>query len=246
MSWKETPKFTPSGVTPFKLSHQIYIEGSSDNWIKVSKSSYTVECLKFSLPPRRPFTIPHQGPKVVYSEGDELTYAIDPVFDVGFTGIPLGPDHFPCGYWHKNYSPPEIVVYTSTLYPLEDIESANILDAYIVGGEFKETYHVYSIPVESVNVLDAYIVGGEFKVVTLSYDLWPLESVNILDAYVTGGEFRQILYAYTYWPAESADILDAYITGGVFKDSLIEYTFWPAEGVNVLDAYITGGSHETT
>ena len=87
--------------------------------------------------PSHPFTIPYQGPKIRYSEVDEITDVTDPAFNIEFTGVPLADQHFPCGYWHKNYIPPQTVIYTSLLYPLEIFDYVETTNVNIVSGELR-------------------------------------------------------------------------------------------------------------
>ena len=212
------------------------------SWKDISKSSYTVESVKFTLPSTRPFTIPHQGPKVVYSEGDELTSVGDYRFNLDFTGIPLGPDHFPCGYWHKNYIPPITTIYTSVTYPLEVIESC-IAYCELNGGNFKSILKSYSIPFESVTS-SINLVDGIFKSIVSNYPYWPSEAVIPTSITLIEGVFKLVLHSYTYWPAEALGNCEIELDGGVFKKVLITYTYWPSESLEAAIT-ITGGSHAT-
>lgn len=208
------------------------------SWKDISKSSYTVESVKFTLArPSHPFTIPYQGPKIRYSEGDEVTSVSDYRFNLDFTGEPLDDRHFPCGYWHKNYIPPFTftIIYTSLLYPLEVTDSLEI-DTSIISGEFYVNFFLesYDNGIESLN-LEGEIIGGVFRSVLILYSH---SDYMDIDTTITAGVFRLAIKSYTY-PTESLN-LNCTIQSGVFRDTLIEYGYWPYEGLNLTTSIISG------
>lgn len=210
------------------------------SWRDISKSSYTIESGKFTIPrPSRPFTIPYQGPKVVYSEGDELSSVADYTFNIDFTGIPLGPDHFPCGYWHKNYIPPFTIVYTSLMYAVEVVESAGTDVINLISGQHRLILQVYGFEdyVETTNV---NLVSGVFRASIIVYSY--TESVETSNVNIVSGIFKDALWSYTI-PTESVETSNLNLSSGMFKDAVLSYTYWPAEGVETSSVNLTSGVH---
>ena len=209
------------------------------SWKDISKSSYSVESGKFTLPrPSRPFSIPYQGPKVVYSEGDELSSVADYTFNVDFTGVPLGPDHFPCGYWHKNYVPPFTIVYTSMPYIVEAGDGISSTSISVTSGLMMSIY-LYGYASDSILSTAMEISSGVFRAIVQTYTY--AEGIANTVISLTGGVFRDVVQEYS---------LGDYITGtaigvssGIFRDVVIEYNYWPNEGIKNTAISLTGGSH---
>ena len=213
------------------------------SWKDISKSSYSLSIEKYGeWAPSHPFALRYQGNRVQYSEGDEISSANDYRFNVDFTGVPLGPSHFPCAYWHRNYIPPIETVFTSLTYPLEVVDRCTC-NCILMSGEFRRILLSYSIPYESVNST-INLTGGDFRSIVTSYTYWPSESLTSTGIILTGGEFKLVVYTYTYWPAESLGNCVISLNGGEFKDVLIDYTYWPSEALTPAIS-LTGGSHAT-
>ena len=205
------------------------------NWKKICKSSYTLNIDKFSdWAPSHPFTIPHQGPKIKYSEGDEISSASQPVFNVEFTGQPISEQHFPCGYWHKNYIPPQQVIYTSLLYPVEIVDDLNY-SVNVISGEFYIDFILIEYSYIEELSLNLSLNDGNFRSVLLSYNYF--ESLD-LDINLNAGNFRQVLLSYII-PTESLDY-SLSIDSGIFRRALIEYTYWPHEDLDLSITLISG------
>ena len=208
------------------------------SWKDISKSSYTVESAKFNLPrPSHPFTIPYQGPKVRYSEGDEMTSVADYRFNLDFTGVPLGQDHFPCGYWHKNYIPPFTIIYTSLLYPLEVVEAiSGSVD--IESGSFRLVMH--STGFEDYISESVTLDSGTFRSLLTGTDF----SDSVSDTLsMVSGVFKGVLLSYSM-EVHSVNC-DINIDSGTFRDALITYTFWPYESIN-YNVGMVGGTHASS
>lgn len=223
MSWKDVPKYIYD-ITKFAYS--------------IPKDSYKIEVDKFHIPPSsHPLTIPYQGPKVRYSEGDEINTVEDFRFDLDFTRIPLGPDHFPCGYWHKNYIPPFTIIYTSLLYPLEVVE-AIIGSVGIESGTFRLVMH--NVEFEDYISETVTLDSGSFRSLLTGVDF----SDSISDALsIESGVFKDVLLSYTM-EVHSINC-DIDIDSGTFRDALITYTFWPYESIN-CNVGMVGGTHASS
>lgn len=210
------------------------------SWKDISKSSYQISTTKFTLPrSSHPFTIPYKGNKVVYNEGDELTHAQYPVFNTDFTQEPLGPDHFPCGYWHKNYIPPITTIYTSKLYPPLVQEVLNFTSE-IIGGALNEVYSIYSY-IESLT-LNSSISSG---ILNSTHDTFDVGSDSLsFTSSISDGilDILDILYSeYTDWPPEGVTLTSS-ISSGTLDIAYISYLNWPEESLS-LTSSITGGVH---
>ena len=213
------------------------------SWKDISKSSYTVESTKFTLArPSHPFTIPYQGPKVRYSEGDEMTSVTDYRFNLDFTGEPLDDRHFPCGYWHKNYIPPQTVIYTSLLYPLEVFDYVETTNVNIVSGEFKAIIQTYDCGYEIVETSTVDLVSGKFADVYLTYSLH--ESVETSNVNLVSGQFKDALWSYIV-PAESVETSTINLVSGYFKDIFINYPYAAPESIETSSINIVSGVHES-
>lgn len=210
------------------------------NWKDISKYSYTVESAKFTLArPSHPFTIHYQGPKVVYSEGDELSSVVDYRFNLDFTGNPLDNKHFPCGYWHKNYIPPFTIIYTSCLYPVEFGDSISSESLSVLSGYFNERVDHYGYVNDYVEDCGIAVSAGVFRAVVLR--TYPVESVNSTSINLTSGIFKDVVHNYS--PIESVNSTSIGITSGIFRDVVIEYNYWPYEGIEDLGISIVSGIH---
>ena len=210
------------------------------SWKDISKSSYTVESVKFTLArPRHPFTIPYQGPKIRYSEGDEVTSVSDYRFNLDFTGEPLDDRHFPCGYWHKNYIPPFTftIIYTSLLYPLEVVESINTY-VDIESGEFRLVMR--STEFEDYISGTVTIESGSFRSALNGIDF--SDYINS-EVGIESGVFKDVLLSYTM-EVHSVNC-NINIDSGTFRDALITYTFWPYESIN-CNVGMVGGTHASS
>ena len=207
------------------------------SWKDLNKSLYSISVTKFQeWVPSQPFSIIPDANKIRYSEGDEITSADNVVFNIEFTGVPLGPHHVPCGYWHKNYVPTIYEIYTSKIYPIYELDGLNI-SAGILGGSLDIMYLSYIIPPEGIN-FNVEITGGIFKTVYKYYTI-PSEGLNFT-ATITGGIFDQIYYTYTI-PSEGINLVGN-ITGGILDIILIQYSNWPPEQL-IFSGNITGGTH---
>lgn len=213
------------------------------SWKDISKSSYTLGVGKFAeWAPSPPFTIPYQGPKVRYSEGDEISSVTNPVFNVEFTGVPLSGQHFPCGYWHKNYIPPQTVIYTSLLYPLEVFDYVETTNVNIVSGEFRAITQTYDCGYEIVETSTVDLVSGKFADVYLSYSSY--ESIETSNVNLVSGQFKDALWSYTV-PAESVETSTVNLVSGSFKDIFINYPYAAPESVETSSINIVSGVHES-
>ena len=210
------------------------------SWKDLSKSSYIVESAKFTLArPSHPFTIPYQGPKIRYSEGDEISSVADYRFNLDFTGVPLGPDHFPCGYWHKNYIPPFTIIYTSLMYPLEVVDGVGG-SVDIISGVHKLTTLSYDIGVESVDTVVFDIVSGIFRSVIITYNYQ--ESLQTYTFDIISGQFKEVICDYII-PTEAVETSSFDLVSGRFRDSVINYDDALPESVQTSLFNIIGGSH---
>lgn len=210
------------------------------SWKDISKSSYTVKSAKFTLVrPSHPFTIPYQGPKVVYSEGDELSSVADYRFNMDFTSELLGPSHFPCGYWHKNYIPPFTIIYTSLLYPIEVVDGLEA-EINIISGVFRYVTNIYSIALESVNTSLFDITSGIFRSIIQTYEC--IENLQTSTFDIFSGKFKVAIYTYTP-PVESVSMNVFDIVAGRFRDSVINYDDALPENIQTMLFNLIEGSH---
>ena len=209
------------------------------SWRDISKSSYSINTTKFTLPrSSHPFVISYQGNKVVYNEGDELTYALYPVFNTDFTQVPLGPDHFPCGYWHKNYIPPITTIYTSKLYPSLTQEILNFT-SIITSGALNKVYSEYGY-IESLT-FNTNISGGILDSILNTYTGNP-ESLSFTSS-INSGVLEEVYYLYDDGIPESLSFTSS-INSGILEIVLITYENWPEESLSFTSS-INGGVHAT-
>ena len=213
------------------------------SWKDISKSSYTLSVEKFAeWTPSHPFTIPYQGPKIRYSEGDEISSVTDPVFNVEFTGVLLSGQHFPCGYWHKNYIPPQTVIYTSLLYPLEVFDYVETTNVDLVTGEFRAITQTYDCGYESIETSTVNLISGRFADIYLSY--YSYESIETSNVNLVSGQFKDAFWSYTV-PAESVETSTVNLSSGYFKDILITYNLAAPESIETSSINILSGVHES-
>ena len=218
------------------------------SWKDVPKLSYSSYIAKFTIPsypkviiekfaewePSHPFIIPYQGPKIRYSEGDEITSVADPVFNVEFTGVPLSGQHFPCGYWHKNYIPPQVVIYTSLLYPVEVYDGMGFGVAAIEG-TFRSIIQSYDYGYESAS-FEVSMIAGTFRS-QINYYTIPPESINY-SLNIISGVFRDVIWNYVVSPESTSYNVSA--ISGTFRDVMITYDLWPAESTTFNVTLISG------
>jgi len=210
------------------------------SWRDISKLSYSINTTKFTLPrPSHPFTIPHKGNKIVYNEGDELTYALYPVFNTDFTQEPLSPEHFPCGYWYKNYIPPITTIYTSKLYPAYNFEGLNITPS-ISGGLLDTTYYLFEY-IENLNLYTS-LLSGTLDSVYNTLDVG-FEELHFNNGSIDGGILETVYYSYNCVP-EGLTFSNGLISSGVLNITYILYNYWPEESISFI-SNITGGTHAT-
>lgn len=207
-------------------------------WKALSHSDGKFTASKYTeWAPSHPFTIPYQAAKVRYSEGDEITDVTDPNFNIEFTGIPLSDQHFPCGYWHKNYIPPQLAIYTSCLYPVEFIDGFNGTNIEVLDGMFR-SINVHIDYGDSFEGLSFDIISGFLNSIVNRYSY--TEGFESLNLDVISGVFKDIIIRYN----TEADIFNHTnfdIVSGIFDDVTIKYNYWPAEGFKCTDLGIISG-----
>ena len=209
------------------------------SWKDISKSSYIVESAKFTLArPSHPFTIPYQGPKVRYSEGDEISSVADYRFNLDFTSDPLGPNHFPCGYWHKNYIPPFTIIYTSCPYIVEMFDGVAITNISVISGNFRDIYQ-YGYSADSIISTNINLVSGNFSSIVYTY-LYA-EGVISNSLALNSGVFKDVIIEYSL--SDYINSASVVVASGIFRDVVIDYTYWPNEGISNTAISLTGGSH---
>ena len=204
-------------------------------WKALSHSDGKFTVGKYSdWAPSHPFTIPYRGPKVRYSEGDEISSVADPVFNIEFTGNPLSGQHFPCGYWHKNYIPPQGIIYTSLLYPVEVYDGMSF-DINVIGGTFRDIVQSYNYGYESAS-FEVSMIAGTFRS-QINYYTTPPESVNY-SLNIISGVFRDAIWDYIVPPESTSYNISA--ISGTFRDAMITYDLWPAESTTLNVTLISG------
>lgn len=204
------------------------------SWKDISKSSYEFTAGKFAeWVPDRPFSLPFTANKIQYNEGDEITDANNPVFNIEFTGQANMPTHFPCGYWHKNYVPLVYVVYTSKPYPQYIDDSINI-SANIISGTLNEILSSFQYT-ESINISTS-ILSGILDTILESYSI-DSESLNVSTTIISG-RLENILLSYSIDFEEIS--LSASIISGTLNTILISYEDWLPEGLDVSASIISG------
>lgn len=211
------------------------------SWKDISKSSYTLGVGKFAeWAPSHPFTIPYQGPKVRYSEGDEISSVTNPVFNVEFTGVPLSGQHFPCGYWHKNYIPPQTVIYTSLLYPLEVVDSLTSDVFSLITGDHSKIFIFYDIGIESISTSNFDLLNGSFSDKYIEYDN-RIESIYTTEFDLLSGIFKEVLLDYDNG-LESIETASFNLTYGIFRDALISYDDAEYESISTSSFNLSSGT----
>jgi hypothetical protein len=209
-------------------------------WKDISKSSYIVNVEKYQdWIPSRKFSIQYQGPKVQYNEGDEISSVLDYRFNIDFTGAPLRENHFPCGYWHKNYIPPITTIFTSLLYPLEVVDGVSG-SVSVISGVFKDIARAYTIETESTTSTSFDLISGLFKTLIRTYSYQ--ESLQISTFDLISGQFKETIRDYTI-PTESIETDSFDLISGRFRDAIINYDTGLPESVQTLSFTVIGGSH---
>lgn len=123
------------------------------------------------------------------------------------------------------------ITYTTTLYPLQVIESLDAV-VYMIGGALDTPPRI----TESMDIV-VDLLGGELKTPVVFYSMLP-EALDILPA-LTGGDLRTPLVSYSIQP-EALDIV-AVVLNGTLKLVLVSYLNYIPEAFNV-SAEMTGGS----
>lgn len=209
------------------------------SWKDISKSSYTIESGKFTLPrPANPFALDLQGQKIFYSEGDEITSIADYRFNLDFTGVPYSPEHDPCGYWHKNYVPPFTVIYTSRPYPIEFQDNFKSLYVDIIAGDFRDIYIRYDTYSENFKCDTNSLVYGTLDIKNHRYIY--SENFNHTIISIFSGVFKKSLWRHEY--AEVFNHVNIAIYSGNFRDALIKYS-WPVEEFTHTSITLISGTH---
>jgi len=127
----------------------------------------------------------------------------------------------------------EGVFLTSTLYPIESIESI-----YPSINQIKQSPEYATI--ESI-LPQVSVTSGELKTPLIEYTNLPAESLSASQVSVTSGELKTPLIKYTNWPAESLSASQVSVTSGELKTLLIKYTNWPAESLSASQVSVTSG-----
>lgn len=211
------------------------------SWKDISKTSYNLNIAKFTIPvPLHKFKISLQATKLSYNEGDEISNADNPVFNLDFTGIPISTTHSPCGYWYKSYLPGSISYITSSMYPVYVDEGPILLEATLISGDFTRVMIYYSL--KETFTLNAELLSGEFREILRTYSNAEPETYT-LSAAILSGEFREILRSYSYAVPE-VFTLSASIESGDLDTILLTYTYAEPE-IFTLNASIEGGSFDT-
>lgn len=213
------------------------------SWKDISKTSYNLNIAKFTIstPPHK-FKISLQAAKLSYNEGDEISNADNPVFNLDFTGIPISTTHSPCGYWYKSYLPGSISYITSSMYPVYVDEGPILLEATLISGNFTRVMIYYSL--KETFTLNAELLSGEFRKVLRTYPNAEPETYT-LSAAILSGEFRDIHIPYSsFSTGPEVFTLSASIESGDLDTILLTYTYAEPE-IFTLNAYIEGGSFDT-
>lgn len=210
------------------------------SWKDISKLSYQISATKFTLPrSSHPFTVRYQGNKLVYNEGDELTHAQYPIFNTDFTQEPVGIDHFPCGYWHRNYIPPITTIYTTKLYPAYNFEGLNII-SIISGGILDATYYLFEYT-ENL-IFSTTLLSGTLDSVYDTLDVG-FEELYFNNGNIDSGILDIVYYTYSCVP-ENLIFTNGIISNGSLIITYIAYNYWPSESIS-FTSNITGGTHAT-
>lgn len=210
------------------------------DWKKIGKSSYNLSVRKYpEWVPSHPFTIPYQGPKVRYSEGDEITDVTDPGFDIDFTGRPLSDQHFPCGYWHKNYIPPQQVIYTSLLYPVEVVDKLETYEFILIEGSHSKISLTYNMGIESIESTNFDLISGDFADKYLAYTM-DVEGIETSTFDISSGNLKTVKLYYDIG-LESIETSTFNLSSGVFRDALITYADAEYESIQSVTFNLVSG-----
>ena len=188
-----------------------------------------------------PWEFSKSGADNRYNEGNLVATSANAVWSLERTGIPVTPDHNPCGYWLKGYVPNTVV--TSKPYPVillpEDLE---IKDFDVIAGVFRQYLRGYSLQ-EDLEIKDFDVTAGVFRAAIIEYSLQ--EDLEIKDFDLTAGVFRAAIIEYSNGVSEDLEIKDFDVTAGVFRVGLISYSNGISEDLEIKDFDVTGGTHAT-
>lgn len=210
------------------------------SWKNVGKNSYDMRAGKFPhWQPKVPYAVPWEGNKPIYNIGNDLAYALQPVFKTAHTGIPYGHEHQPCGYWWRDYRGPYVGIFTSLLYPVTPMDEM-VVNAQLIEGEFRTVFVKYEYT-ENIETVLVDLVQGEFKMVFQSYG-WD-ESIETVSLDFIAAEFKTVFVRYDY-PEESIESTLVSMIAGKHWD-VIKYVNWPVEAIESTSVTFTGGEHES-
>lgn len=212
------------------------------SWKDLNKSSYTTLVNKFQeWVPARPFSIILDANKIRYSEGDEITSADNPVFNVDFTSQPLGNLHAPCGYWHKGYVPYSLTYYTSKPYPIDVVEELQILSSTTISARLLSPQYDYGY----IQIGSNSLVSGAFYVDFILVILNPtIESFTIVSNTLVSGTFYLDSIIVTIDNGyDGVQLSTNTLVSGTFDDVVISYEYWPAEGIQINSNTLESGAH---
>jgi hypothetical protein len=192
-----------------------------------------------------PWAFTPQSCKPKYNEGNYISTAEDPTWDLENHGIvPITPTHNPCGYWPKGYSPYNPVFLTSRIYPIECIEASESIDLlptrmYLSG---------YDTLPEATEVDDLTITTGTLVQTFFleTYEMLPEATEAIVPIIISGYlEISFELISYSMLP-EATESNGAIITSGYLEldFTLVEYVNYLPEATDSLGAIVTGGTLE--
>ncbi len=177
-----------------------------------------------------------------YNEGTLIAHMKNPVWKIpNPIGTPITNYHTPCGYWLKDYVGPDL--YTSDLYPLEDVGNIDSSGATIIEGRILRMPKDFGyIDSSGPSIIAGNLIKDFFLV---EYKEWPVEEIDSSGATITSGLLAEdfILVEYDI-DHEDIDSSGATIQSGNLEDVLIKYTDWPVESVNSSEATIIGGNLE--
>jgi len=105
------------------------------------------------------FAFSQQENKPSYNEGDHITTYASPVWSMEEgSNVPITPTHKPCGYWTKDYVPPQIIIIPNFIYTAEVGAAADVVKR--VFSDFSESIRVSMGNVGGGYVDVKYLVGS--------------------------------------------------------------------------------------